>query len=376
MERIRWGMVGGGPGGLIGEVHRIAARITDEFALLGGVFSSDFERAVSFARGEGIDGGRVYRDVETLIEKEGALPPGERIQGVTLATPNRLHFEAASALVQSGFHVVCEKPVTCSVDEARRLERLVADSGVVFAVAHAYTGYPMIRQMKRLIADGAIGEIHRVDSQYYQGWINPFVHDRQERRKVWRLDPGVSGPSCCVGDIGSHSFNLIEYVTGARVARILADLNNLYDDNPLDVDANILARLDNGSRGVIRLSQIAAGEENNLTIQVYGRKGGLIWEQENPNRVLFRKEGGPSEIYTRAGSYNRPFSLSASLIPPGHPEGLLEAFAVLYRGVARAIREGDPVEGEFPTIHDGVRAMRFVERAVESSRAGSVWLEI
>ncbi|MDH5608837.1 MAG: Gfo/Idh/MocA family oxidoreductase, partial [Cyclobacteriaceae bacterium] len=295
-KRIRLGMMGGGSDSLIGIVHRIAAYMGEQYQLTGGVFIVDYEKSVEFARELELDLSRTYPTIDDFIAGEAALDPADRIEVVTIATPNFLHYSMAKKLLEAGFHVICEKPVTTSADEAVDLLNLVEKTGKIFAVTHTYTGYPMVRQLKSMVQSGVLGKIHKVDAQYYQGWINPVIHDKEKRKAVWRLDPAKSGISCCMGDIGVHAFNMIEYTTGLRVEKVLADLDTLYDDNALDVDGTSLIRLTGGVKGVIRASQIATGEENNIQVAVYGEKGGLRWEQENPNYLYYLTEDKPLQV--------------------------------------------------------------------------------
>lgn len=375
-RKIKWALLGGGPDSLIGIVHRVAAAMGDDYQLVGGIFNADPNVARQFARDLELDPARTYTDVATLIAAEKALPEGERIKGVTIATPNHLHYPMAVSLIQAGFHVICEKPVTTTAAEAAALAALLHSRKLTFAVAHTYTGYPMVRQMRAMIAAGAIGRIHRVDAQYYQGWINPIIHDRARRLTVWRLDPQRGGQSCCVGDIGVHAFNLVEYATGLPVTDVLADIETLEADNPLDVDASILLRLGSRAKGVLRVSQIATGEENNLQLAVYGQTGALKWAQENPNRLEYLRENQPLTVFTPGHAFNLPQAREATKLPPGHPEGLIDAMGNIYRGVARAIN-GLPVDpGAYPDIEAGVRGMRFVEAVLASARQANTWVPV
>jgi predicted dehydrogenase len=375
-EKIKWALLGGGAESLIGIVHRIAAGMGDDYQLTGGVFTHDFARSEQFARDLGLDPRRTYADVDSMTVAERALPEAERVKVVTVATPNYLHYEMASKLIQGGFHVICEKPVTGTAAEAESLAKLLQTRKLVFAVTHTYTGYPMVRQMRGMIAAGAIGAIQKVDVQYYQGWINPVIHDPVRRKTVWRLDPKKGGQSCCIGDIGVHAFNLIEYTTGLQVQRALADLETLYPDNPLDVDGSVLLRLEKGIKGLLCASQIATAEENNLRIAVYGRAGGLKWGQENPNELEFLQEGKPLSILKPGHTYNVPQARAAAKLPPGHPEGFFDAMGNIYRGVAKAINGQPDDPGAYPDIDAGVRGMRFVEAVLESSRNGNVWVTV
>lgn len=374
--KIRLGLIGGGPSSFIGIVHRIAAYMGEKYTLVGGAFSIDPEESVTFARDMELDPTRTHSDIDEFIKHETALPPEQRIEVVSVLTPNFLHFEMSKKLVQAGFHVVCEKPVTITAAEAVELAELVEEKQVVFCLTHTYTGYPMVRQMKAMIAEGAIGNIQKIDAQYYQGWINPFIHDKEKRNQIWRLDPKASGQSCCFGDIGVHAFNLLEYTTGLEIENVLADIDTLYEDNQLDVDGTALVRTKNGVKGVICASQIATGEENNIIVSVYGDKGGLKWEQENPTYLTYMLEGKPAQILKPGNPYNHAFALESTKIAPGHPEGLFDAMGNIYNGTALAVRNQPYREGAFPTINDGVRGMKFIEAVLESSKKGQVWVTI
>lgn len=372
-SRIKWALLGGGAHSLIGSVHRAAADYSGQYQLVAGVFSSRPATGHEFARELGLDPARSYASVEALIAAESALPEGERVQVVTVATPNHLHFAMAGALIRAGFNVICEKPVTTTAVEATELAALLTGSRLVFAVAHTYTGYPMVRQMRDMLREGAIGAIQRVDVQYYQGWINEVIHDKAKRATVWRLDPAANGPSSCLGDIGIHAFNLIEYTTGIQVQSVLGDTETLYKDNSLDVDASVLLRLANGAKGVLCASQIATGEANNLRLRVYGRTGALKWAQEEPGVLELLQEGRPAALFRAGYPSNSPGARAAAHLPPGHPEGFTAAMANIYRGVAQAVRGEKHDPGAFPGLADGVRGMRFVEAVLASARQGGIW---
>lgn len=372
-KKIRLGMMGGGHNSFIGIVHRIASYMGEDYQLVGGVFDQNFDEALRFAQDKELDISRSYRNIEEFIDQENRLPRERRIEVVVIVTPNFLHYEMTRKLIIGGFHVICEKPVTTTAAEAVELKQLVEKHKVQFALTHTYTGYPMIRQMKTMIAEGVIGKIQKVDAQYYQGWINPFIHKKEKRKTVWRLDPTKSGISCCMGDIGVHAYNLIEYTTGLRAQKLLADINTLYPDNQLDVDGTVLLRLNNDVRGLVRASQIATGEENNIIVAVYGDKGGLKWEQENPTYLTLMLEGKPAQILKPGNAYNGSFSAESTKIAPGHPEGLFDAMGNIYKGMAKAIRGEKYHDGAFPTIDDGVRGMKFIEAVVASGKEGSVW---
>ena len=375
-KKIRLGILGGGGDSLIGVLHRIASSMHDNYEIVGGVFNPEHEESLKFARHLGLDENRVYKDYQTFINEEIKLDSEKRIEVVSVLTPNFLHFPMAKMLLENDFHVICEKPLTTTYAEAKELFKIKESKDLVFAVTYTYTGYPMVRQMTKMVANGEIGKVHKVDAQYLQGWLNPVVHDIEKRSSTWRLNPKVSGISCCVGDIGTHAFNMVELVAGSNVKKILSHLNNLYDDNPMDVDANILIQLENGANGTIRSSQIATGEENNLRISIYGDKGGLKWEQENPNYLYHLSDNEPMRVLKTAHPYNYDISNISTKIPPGHPEGIFDSMGNIYNGVAKAIKKQKFDSVEFPSIDEGVRGMDFIEKAVKSHQSGNIWMNL
>ncbi len=370
-------MIGGGPGAFIGDAHRRAARLSNNYVLVGGVFSSNPEKNQQMPALEGLLPERCYPSVEAMVEAELKRPAEERMEVVAITTPNNLHFAHAMKVMENGFHVVCEKPMTMTVEEALQLEKIVQTKKLVFGLTHTYTGYPMVREMKERIAAGELGEIQRVDAQYYQGWLNPMLHGSKENTlSVWRLDPEISGISSAMGDIGVHAFNLIEYTTGLQINKILADLNHFKKEMPLDLDGTVLLRTNSGAKGVIRVSQVATGEENNLSIAVYGSMASFKWSQENPNYLTKLYGDQPSQVFKPGNSYNQSFAVASHTMPPGHPEGIYEAIANIYLGVARAIKGETVREGAFPTVHDGVRGMQFIHSVVQSNREGNKWIDL
>lgn len=375
-RKIRLGILGGGGDSLIGILHRVAAHMFDSYEIVGAVFSPVHEESLAFARQIDLPTDRIYPDFDTLVAEEMKLPESERMEVCAVLTPNFLHFPMAKKLLEHGFHVICEKPMTTTYEEAKILEDTQRSAGTVFAVTHTYTGYPMVRQMREMIRAGELGKIHKVDAQYYQGWINPIIHDKEKRSSVWRLDPKKAGISSCMGDIGVHAFNMVEYTTGLKIRSLLCDFNYLYDDNQMDVDGTVLVRLDKHVKGVIRASQVATGEENGLAISIYGEKGGLRWEQERPNFLYRLSDSGPLQVYKPGHAYNSPLSLDGTKLPPGHPEGIFDAMGNIYRGVARAIRGEAYNDGEFPTITDGVRGLDFIEATVASHKGGNIWVDL
>jgi predicted dehydrogenase len=376
MSKIRLGILGGGGDSLIGVVHRIASQMFDKYQILGGVFNPNLEANVDFAKKIGLQSSRVYEDYENLIVEELKLPEDKRMEVISILTPNFLHYPMAKKLIQNGFNIICEKPLTTTYEEALELELIQKEKKTVFAVTYTYTGYPMVRQMKDMIRRGVLGTIQKVDLQYYQGWINPVIHNPEERSKVWRLDPEKAGLSCCIGDIGTHAFDMLEYVTGMEVKKLLADLNYMYEDNPLDVDGTILIRMSEYCKGVIRASQIATAEENNFTVQIYGSEGSLKWRQENPNELIHLTENLPMQVLKPGNNYLSEFSLDSSKIPPGHPEGIFDSMGNIYNGVAKALRNEEFDQGAFPNLNDGVRGMLFIEKVIASNNKGNIWVEL
>ena len=375
-NKIKLGFVGGGNDSLIGVLHKVAAVMFDRYHLVGGVFSSNKEVNVKTANDLNLDQSRIYNDFEEMIDAESKIDLYEKIEVVCILTPNFLHFPMAKKFLENGFHVICEKPLSISLKQAQELKSIKDSKNLVFAVTHTYTGYPMVRQMTKMISEGTIGDIQRVDSTYFQGWINDIIHDKDKRNSTWRLNPEVSGISSCLADIGTHAFNMLELVCGMKVKKILADLNNLYEDNPLDIDVSVLVRMENGCKGTIRSTQIATGLENNLNIGIYGSKGSLSWEQENPNYLYYYTDDKPLQVLKPGHPYNSKISLDGTKLPAGHPEGIFDAMGNIYRGVARAIRGEKNEKGEFPTIEEGVRGMDFIEKAVKSNENGNIWLEL
>jgi predicted dehydrogenase len=375
-KKLRLGIIGGGGDSLIGVLHRIASFMNDNYQITGAVFNPDYKLNIDFAQEIDIPTDRIYRDFDTFIESEMKLDKEERIQVVSVLTPNFLHFPMAKKLLENGFHIICEKPMTTTLQEAEILKEIAQTKNTIFAVTYTYTGYPMVRQLKSMIADRKLGKIQKVDIQYYQGWINPVLHDEAVRKTIWRLDPEKGGSSCCIGDIGTHAFNMLEYVSGLKVDKLLSDLNYVYDSNKMDVDGSVLVRMDNDAKGIIRTSQIATGEENNFEVKIYGEQGALKWRQEQPNELIYLTEDAPKQVLTPGHSYNSSFSLDGSKLPPGHPEGIFDAMANIYLGVAKAIRKEEIQSGEFPDLMDGYRGMLFIERTLESNKLDNSWVKL
>ena len=373
MNKIRHGILGGGGDSLIGVLHRVAAHMYDRYEIVAGVFNPNYEENIAFAKQIGVNTDRVYKDFDEFIAVESQKPAEERLEVVSVLTPNVLHFPMAKKLLENGFNVICEKPLTTTYKDALELAALQKKHNAIFAVTYTYTGYPMVRHMKQLIADGVLGAIQKVDLQYYQGWINPVIHDREKRKSVWRLDPKVAGISSCVGDIGTHAFHMVEYLTGMEVKEILADLNMLYEDNPLDIDGTILVRFSDTVKGVLRASQIATGEENGLSVAIYGREGAFRWEQENPNFLYHLKDDEPRRVIKPGNAYASDFANDGTKLPAGHPEGIFDAMGNIYKGVAKALRGEKAFKGEYPTLYEGARGMNFIESVVASHKNGNTW---
>ena len=375
-HKIRLGFIGGGARSMLGMAHKRAAHMSGQFALTGGVFSAEYAESLRFANAEGLDPDYIYPDVAQFISGELAKPESQRIELVSVLTPNALHFDAVSDLLKAGFHVVCEKPITTTLGEAKALAQLMTGRDQVFAVAHTYTGYPMVRQLRQMIAADVIGQIQKIDAQYYQGWINEVLHDEETRQSTWRLQPAVAGASCCFGDIGVHAFNLVEFTTGLRVKQVLAETDSFNPYNELDVDGTALFKTECGVRGLIRASQIAAGEENNLSIAVYGRHGALKWSHENPNQLIYLPSNAPRQILTPGNPYLADFAAASSTLPPGHPEGLFDALGNIYFAVAQKITDGEYDQAAFPDIEDGVRGMAFIDAVLRSNALMQQWVEL
>ena len=377
--RIRLGMVGGGEGAFIGAVHRIAARIDDQYELVAGALSSTPEKARRSGQALGLAPDRVYADFEAMAKAESARPDG--VEAVSIVTPNHVHAPAAYALLAAGIHVICDKPLTVSLFEAKRMQAAVAASGRIFALTHNYTGYPLVRCMRQMVRAGELGELRLVQVEYPQDWLSGPTETTGNKQAEWRVDPARAGGGGSLGDIGTHAFNLADYVIGLDVAELCADLTTFVAGRRLDDNAQILLRYANGARGALWASQVAPGNENGLRLRVYGTKGGLHWAQENPNELRWSPLGEPTRIVTRAGPGSGAAAARVTRTPGGHPEGYLEGFANIYSEVALAIkaaREGKqpPAECDFPTILDGVKGVAFVEAAVKSSKANGAWVKL
>ncbi len=378
-RKIKMGMIGGGLGAFIGAVHRMAAAIDGEIELVCGAFSSSAEKSKASGEALYLPPERVYGSFQEMIEKERHLPEGERMDFVSIVTPNHVHFPPAKMALENGFHVVCDKPLAFNLAEAKELEALVEETGLLFALTHNYTGYPMVKQARAMIQNGELGKIRKVIVAYPQGWLSTALEASEQKQASWRTDPSKSGAAGAMGDIGTHAENLAEYMTGLKITELCADLHTFVPGRQLDDDGSILLRFDNGARGLLYATQIAAGEENALHIRVYGEKGGLEWHQMEPNTLTARWLDRPAQILRTGVGELYPAAQAAARIPAGHPEGYLEAFANIYKNFAHCLRarlQGETPEEvyqDFPTVSDGVRGMQFIERVVHSSKSDEKW---
>ncbi len=375
------GMVGGGPGSFIGRVHYMAAILDGQIDLVCGAFSSHPEKSRITGSEYYLAPERVYDTYQEMITEEAKLPSGVRMDFVCIVTPNHLHFEPAKLAMENGFHVVCDKPLALDSDEAEVMVRIKEETGMLFALTHTYSGYPMVKEARKLIEEGALGKIRKVVVEYPQGWLSEPLEQTDHVQASWRGDPKRSGKTCCVGDIGTHAFHLAEYVTGLEVDELMSDLGTLVPKRVLDDDANMLLHFGGGARGVLYASQISAGEENAVKLRVYGEKGGLEFNQMEPNTLIIRWLDKPIEVRRTGTGFVSPIAAYNTRVPAGHPEGYIEAFANIYRNAATCMQhllEGtEPPEeaNDFPTIYDGLRGMNFVDKAVESSQKKS-WVEL
>jgi len=377
IDRIRLGMVGGGEGAFIGAVHRMAARLDDHYSLVAGALSSTPEKAQRSGAAIGLAAARTYSDFREMAKREAAREDG--IEAVAIVTPNHMHAPVAEAFLKAGVHVICDKPLTTDLRSALKLQRLAKESGLIFAVTHNYTGYPLVRHARDMVAAGELGDIRVIQVEYAQDWLTQKLEDSGQKQASWRTDPKRSGAGGCIGDTGTHAFNLADYITGIPVTALSAELTAFVEGRLLDDNAQIMLRYANGARGMLWASQVAPGNENNLRIRVYGTKGGLEWRQEHPNQLAWSPFGEATRIISRATTATNAAANRVTRIPAGHPEGYLEGFATLYSEVADAIRAArtgiapDP-ESHYPTIEDGVKGVAFIDAAVRSSAKGARWV--
>ena len=379
-EKIRLGMVGGGEGSFIGAVHRIAARIDDHFELVAGALSADAARSARSAEALGIAADRSYSSFETMAVSERAMAEG--IDVVSIVTPNHMHFPVAKAFLAQGIAVICDKPLSLTLAEALELESLVRESGCFFGLTHNYTGYPMVRHARRMVADGLLGELRLVQVEYVQDWLTQKEEDGENKQAQWRTDPARSGGGGCLGDIGTHAFNLAEFISGLRTTEVLADLETFVSGRQLDDNVHILSRYENGAKGMLWASQVAPGNENNLKIRLYGERAGLEWHQEQPNHLWYSPFGEPVQRLTRGGPGMSEDAQRVTRTPAGHPEGYLEGFANIYSDIAQVLhlrKENAPIAEELsliPDISQGVLGMKFIQSALESSQQNSCWVAL
>jgi predicted dehydrogenase len=381
-RKLHYGMVGGGQGAFIGGVHRIAATMDQQAELVAGCFSRDPENTRITGQKLYLDPARCYRTYEEMAQKEAHLPPEKRIDFVSIVTPNVSHFAIARTFLEAGIHVVCDKPMTYTLDEARDLVKIVEKSGLVFALTHNYTGHPLIRHARHLFRSGEMGTVRKVIVEYLQDFLMVPQEKLGSKQAAWRVDPAQSGIGGSMGDVGTHCVNLLEYVTGDPIVQICADKSTFLPDRTLDEDVNALLRFKSGGKGALIISQVCCGEENGLILRAYGTKGAIKWAHENPNYMEFYRYGEPRHTLTRAAGYLSEAAAEVTRVPAGHTEGYLEAFATIYAGVIEAIRhhiDGKPLktnEGKFPTVYDGLRGLQFIYAAYESATKGSVWVDL
>jgi len=373
-RKLRAGIVGGGQGSFIGAVHHIAVELDGQAEVVAGAMSTDPQRAEASARAWYLK--RSYKSFEEMAEAEASLSDG--IDFVMVTVPNHLHYPVARTFLEHGIHVVCDKPMTFNLEEARALVELVEQKKLIFALTHNYTGYPAVRHARHLVQTGAVGTIRKVLVEYLQDWLMEAAERTGNKQALWRTDPTKSGIAGSVGDIGTHGENLLEFITGLKIAAVCADLTTFIEGRQLDDDANMLLRLENGGKGILTCSQIAAGEENALSIRVYGSKAGLEWHQMEPNTLIFAEHGQPRQVLRTGMPYMSDEAKVVTRLPAGHPEGFLEAFANVYRLAIADIRRaeaGESPAGGYPTVYDGLRGMQFITKVVESSQKGGIWID-
>lgn len=380
-RKLRAAMIGGGKDAFIGAVHRLAMNMDGQVELVAGSLSVNPEIAVDSGKSLFLDESRIYTDYKVMLEKEAAMPADKRIDFVTIVTPNFVHFDPAMMALDKGFNVVIEKPITFTLEQAKQLKEKLDSTGLTLLLCHTYTGYPMVKQAKQLIKNGSLGNVRKVYVEYPQGWLSTLLESTGQAQASWRTDPKKSGKAGCMGDIGTHAFNMAEYVTGLHVTQICSNLNIVVEGRMLDDDGAAFLKFNNGATGVLMATQIAAGEENNVKIRVYCENGGLEWQQEDANTLKVKWLNKPTEVYRTGGAYNGSFAAHNTRIPAGHPEGYLEAFGNLYRNfvlTVKAKNNGEQPEAEwldFPGVEEGIRGMAFVENVVASSESDKKWMD-
>lgn len=381
-RKLKMGMIGGGPGAFIGAIHLKAAIMDSQIELVCGAFSSDPEKSKQKGHELYLDKNRIYGSFYEMITKEKQLPLNERMDLVSIVTPNHLHFEPAKLALENGFHVVLDKPMTFDLTEAKELKKIVEKSGKYFCLTHTYTGYPMIKQAKQMVKEGLFGKIRKVYVEYPQGWLSNFLEGSDQKQAAWRTDPTRSGIAGAMGDIGTHAFNMAEYVSGLQITHLCASLSIFVKGRKLDDDGDVLLKFNNEATGILFATQIAAGEENNIKIRVYGEKGGLEWQQVDANTLLIKWLDKPAEIYRTGTGYVNSFAKHNTRVSAGHPEGYLEAFANHYRNFALCVKAQmnnetpKPEWLDFPGIEDGIRGMSFIENVVKSGKSENKWTEL
>lgn len=381
-KKLRLGMVGGSLDAFIGEVHRKSAALDGHFDLVAGAFSSSSEKSHKTGVSLGLNPDRVYDSYKQMIEKESDLPPGERIEAVSIVTPNHVHFDPAKLALENGFHVIIDKPLAFSLDEARELKKIVDKTGLILALTHTYTGYPMVKEARHIFQSGKLGAVRKIYVEYPQGWLSTALELEGNKQASWRTDPERSGEGGAVGDIGTHAANLAEYVSGLSITKLCADVNIVVEDRLLDDDSAALLKFDNGASGVLMATQIATGEENDLKLRVYGEKGSIEWTHTDPNTLLFKPLNEPVQILRAGTGYLSDAAQKNTRLPAGHPEGYLEAFANIYNAFYEAVCDYQtdtlkPIqEYDFPDVNDGVRGMAFVSAMIASGKSEQKWTPI
>lgn len=373
-RRLKLGMVGGGQGAFIGAVHRVAARIDDQFELVAGALSSNAERAAASAAELGIDASRSYASYEEMAKAEAARDDG--IDAVSIVTPNHMHYPVAKAFLEAGINVICDKPLTSTLDDALALREVAKSSSAEFFLTHNYSGYPMVRQARDMVRSGKIGKVRKVQVEYIQDWLSAPIEAGTNKQADWRTDPARSGLGGAIGDIGTHAFQLTDFICGEPLKELAADLTSFVEGRLVDDDAHMLLRYKNGAKGYLWASQVAPGHENDLRIRIYGERGGLEWRQENPNQLWVGILGEPKQLLTRGGHGTGDVAANVTRVPAGHPEGYLEGFATIYNEAADVIRNGRKSDSLSVTLDEGILGMRFIDAAIRSSKANAQWTSL
>jgi predicted dehydrogenase len=379
-RKLHAGMVGGGIGAFIGPVHRMAATLDGEAEFVAGAFSSDPEKSKQSGEELFLNPSRVYGSYTELLEAEKEKPADERLDFISIVTPNSTHFKIAKACMEAGFNVICDKPMTMNLEEAKALKAVVEQTGKVFALTHNYTGYPMVKQARVMVENGELGKINKIVVEYPQGWLSGFLREAEGAISPWRMDPAKAGASCCMGDIGTHAENLARYITGLEIDEMCADLTTFIESNPLEDDGNVLIHYKGGARGILYASQISSGEENGLNIRIYGTEKGLYWNQEDPNYLVIKDPSGFTTTYSKGNECLCDEAKEAGRLPFGHPDGFIEAFANVYRAAYTAIRaevSGEPIPiCDYPSVDDGVIGMAFIETVLKSAASVEKWVKM